>query len=109
LEHERAFADNPATLKDYFAKVLAPFVQLIANLIHNGSREWVIVIEGVSAAGKALPLMIINKEEAHYKGWYANLKSHDIETFSYSPKGWSDRELGIKWLVDNFHKYMEEE
>jgi hypothetical protein len=37
------------------------------HLIHNGSREWVIVIEGVSA-GKALPPMIINKEEAHYKG-----------------------------------------
>jgi hypothetical protein len=33
LERERAFADNPATLKDYFATVLAPFVQLIANLI----------------------------------------------------------------------------
>jgi hypothetical protein len=33
LERERAFADNPATLKDYFAKVLVPFVQPIANLI----------------------------------------------------------------------------
>jgi hypothetical protein len=79
------------------------------HLIHNRLREWVIVIEGVSAAGKALPPMIINKEDAYYKGWYANLKSHDIATFGYSLKGWSDRELRIKWLVDNFQKYTEEE
>jgi hypothetical protein len=79
------------------------------HLTHDGSREWVTVIEGVSAAGKVLPPMVINKGEAHYKDWYANLKSHDVATFGYSPKGWSDRELGIKWLVDNFQKYTEEE
>jgi hypothetical protein len=54
--------------------------------------------------------MVINKGEVHYKGWYANLKSHDRAIFGYLPKGWSNRELGIKWLVvDNFQKYMEEE
>jgi hypothetical protein len=56
-------------------------------LIHDGSCEWVTVIERVSAAGKVLPPMVINKGEAYYKGWYANLKSHDIAIFGYSPKG----------------------
>jgi hypothetical protein len=56
-------------------------------LTHDGSREWVIVIEGVSAEGKGLPPMVINKGEEHYKAWYANLKSHDIATLGYSPKG----------------------
>jgi hypothetical protein len=65
------------------------------HLTHDRSREWVTVIEGVSAAGKGLPPMVINKGEAHYKGWYANLESHDIVTFGYSPKRWSDHELGI--------------
>jgi hypothetical protein len=45
------------------------------HLIHDGSCEWVTVIERVSAAGKVLPPMVINKGEAYYKGWYANLKS----------------------------------
>jgi hypothetical protein len=56
-------------------------------LIHNRLCEWVIVIEGVLAPGKALPPMIINKEDAYYKGWYANLKSHNIVIFGYLLKG----------------------
>jgi hypothetical protein len=75
------------------------------HLTHDVSYEWVTVIEGVSAPGKVLLPMVINKGEAHYKGWYANLKCHDIVTFGYLSKGWSDRELGIKWLVDNVQKY----
>lgn len=79
------------------------------RLTHNGSREWVTVIESVSTTEKALRPMIINKAQAHYKGWYAKLKRVDVATFGYSPKGWSDQELGIKWLVDNFQKYTEKE
>lgn len=79
------------------------------RLTQDGSREWVTVIEGVSAAGIALPPMVINKGEAHYKGWYAKLQEKDEATFGFSPKGWSDRELGLKWLVENFQKYTEKE
>jgi hypothetical protein len=49
--------------------------------------EWVTVIEGVSVARKVLPPMVINKGEAHYKDWYANLKSHNIAIFGYLLKG----------------------
>ena len=43
------------------------------RLTHDGSREWVTVIEAVSTAGVVLPPMLVNKGEAHYMGWYAAL------------------------------------
>ncbi|KAH0607923.1 uncharacterized protein H6S33_001975 [Morchella sextelata] len=75
------------------------------RLTHNGSREWVTVIEAVSGAGEALPPMVINQGMAHYKGWYAGVKGDDIATFSYSPKGWTDSFLGMEWLIQNFDKF----
>ena len=72
------------------------------RLTHDGSREWVTVIEAVSAAGVVLPPMLVNKGEAHYMGWYAALRKGDQATFSYSKKGWTDQELGVEWLEKNF-------
>lgn len=75
------------------------------RLTHSGSREWVTVIESVSAAGVALPPMAINQGAGHYKGWYASITKKEVATFGYSPKGWTDSFLGIEWLQKNFEVY----
>jgi hypothetical protein len=77
----------------------------IPRLTHNSSCTWVTVIAAVSAAGVLLPPLTINEGAGHYKGWYSQLGADDIATFSYSPKGCSDQELGMEWLVKNFQPY----
>lgn len=66
--------------------------------MHDGSPEWVTVIEAVSAAGIVLLVMLLNKGEAYYMGWYAALKKGDRATFSYSKKGWTNLEHWVEWL-----------
>jgi len=68
----------------------------------DGSREWVTVIEAVSGDGRVLRPMIINKGQAHYMGWYAKLKRDDVATFGVSEKGWSNEDLGLRWLREIF-------
>ena len=72
------------------------------KLTQDGSREWVTVIEAISGDGRVLRPMIINKGRAHYMGWYAKLKRHDVATFGVSEKGWSNEELGLWWLKEIF-------
>jgi len=72
------------------------------NLVQDGSREWVTVIECVSGDGSALRPMIINKGQAHYMGWYSKLKKKDLAIFGVSEKGWSNEELGLRWLKELF-------
>ena len=74
----------------------------------DGNREIVTVIECVSAAGKVLPPMYIYKGSAHLMGWHAGVKREEAATFAWSPKGWTDRELGLEWLERNFEKYTKD-
>ena len=46
--------------------------------------------------------MSINKGNAHYMGWYTKLKKNDLATFGVSEKGWSNEELGLRWLKEVF-------
>jgi len=49
--------------------------------------------------------MAINQGAGHYKGWYASISKKKVATFGYSPKGWTDRFLGMEWLQKNFEAY----
>lgn len=75
--------------------------------MQDGLREWVTVIETVSGDGRVLRPMIINKGKAHYMGWYAKLKKHDLATFGVSEKGWSNEALGL-WLKEVFDRETRE-
>lgn len=83
-------------------KVICKKNRCSPRLTQDGSREWVTVIETVSGDGRVLRPMIINKGKAHYMGWYAKLKKHDLATFGVSEKGWSNEELGLRWLKEVF-------
>jgi hypothetical protein len=71
----------------------------------DGNREMVTVIECVSAAGKVLPPMYIYKGSVHLMGWHVGVEAKEEATFAWSPKGWTDRELGLEWVARNFEKY----
>jgi len=72
------------------------------KLTQDGSLDWVTVIEVILGDGCVLSPMIINKGRAHYMGWYAKLKWHDVATFGVSGKWWSNEELGLRWLKEIF-------
>ena len=74
----------------------------------DGNRETVTVIECVSASGEVLPPMYIYKGSVHLMGWYAGVEAEETPTFSWSPKGWTGRELGLAWLEHNFEKYTKD-
>ena len=39
--------------------------------------------------------MYIYKGSAHLMGWHAGVKAEETATFAWSPKEWTDRELGL--------------
>ena len=77
-------------------KVICKSGPRAGKLTQDGSREWVTVIEAVSGDGRVLRPMIINKNKAHYMGWYAKWKKKDLATFGVSEKGWSKEALGLR-------------
>jgi len=83
-------------------KVICRKHQRCPKMTQDGFQEWVTVIETVSGDGRVLCPMIINKGKAHYMGWYAKLKKHDLATFGVSEKGWSNEEVGLRWLQEVF-------
>jgi len=82
-------------------KVICKKGRRTTNLVQDGSQGWVTVIECVSSDGSALRPMIINKGQAHYMGWYSKRKK-DLAIFGVSEKGWSNEELGLRWLKELF-------
>lgn len=70
------------------------------------NRELLTVIECVGAGGVVLPPLITYKSAGHYMGWHklTNTKAADFR-FSYSKKGWTNRELGFTWLKDVFERF----
>jgi DDE superfamily endonuclease len=72
-----------------------------AFLRQDGNREWVSVIETVSASGDSLPSYIIFKGVYQKASWHQQLDSQHSK-IATSPKGWTDNELGLSWLQDHF-------
>jgi len=72
------------------------------------NREMVTVVDCISADGRAIPPLYIYKGSSHTMGWHAAVKKDDDATFAYSPKGWTDNELGLEWLERNFEKFTKD-
>jgi len=83
-------------------KVICKKGRRTTNLVRDGSREWVTVIEYVSGDGSSLRPMIMNKGQAHYRGWYSKLNKKDLAIFRVSEKGWSNEELRLRWQKEVF-------
>jgi hypothetical protein len=73
--------------------------------ILDGYREIVTVIECISSDGRVIPPMYINKGSRHLLGWHAGVQDKGQATCAWSTKGWTDNELGLEWVEQNFEKY----
>ena len=64
--------------------------------IQPGNRDWVTIIQGICAAGWAIPPFVIFGGKVLISSWYVDLpRDWVIET---SANGWTTNELGLKWL-----------
>ncbi|KAM4066302.1 DDE superfamily endonuclease [Hirsutella rhossiliensis] len=64
----------------------------------------VTVIEGINATGWALPSTIIFEGKVHQSNWYrTGIPSNWV--IGLSEKGWTNNELGFKWLTEVFDKH----
>jgi hypothetical protein len=68
------------------------------NLIQPGDREWVTVIQGICAAGYAIPPFIIYKGRVHISAWYEEAHIPYEWKLSVSENGWTNNVLGLEWL-----------
>ncbi len=73
--------------------------------LQPGDREWVTVIEAINACGWCLPAFIIFKGKVHLILWYENTNLLTDWVIALSENGWTNNELGLKWLTDIFHKH----
>jgi hypothetical protein len=68
------------------------------NLIQPGDREWVTIIQGICAAGYAIPPFIIYKGRVHISAWYEEQDIPYDWKLSVSENGWTNNQLGLEWL-----------
>ena len=68
------------------------------------SRIWTTIIECISAAGTALPPLVIFKGKHVQQQWIPDQLSNSIQgwQFTASPNGWTSNEIALGWLKDHF-------
>lgn len=68
-----------------------------------GKREWVTILECVSALGRVLPPLIIFKGAEVQQQWFScQLDEQDFENWRFccSETGWTNNTIALKWLKD---------
>ncbi|KAH8636379.1 hypothetical protein IG631_08214 [Alternaria alternata] len=65
--------------------------------IQPGNREWVTVIQGINAAGWAVPPFLIFAGQYHRSAWYEEDIPRDW-AIAVSDNGWTNNKLGVEWL-----------
>ncbi len=74
-----------------------------ARTVQPGNREWVTIIQGISAEGRAIPPFIIFAAKLHQSTWY-NSSLPPTWKIALSENGWTNDELGFQW-IQHFHQY----
>jgi DDE superfamily endonuclease/Tc5 transposase DNA-binding domain/helix-turn-helix, Psq domain len=72
--------------------------------VQPGNREWVTVIDCISSYGWNIPPVIIFEGKVHQSTWYSDTLPLDW-VIGVSENGWTDNELGLKWLEHVFEKH----
>jgi len=69
-----------------------------------GNREWVTVIETISANGSSLDPLIIFAGKVHQTSWFRELQAaeHRRWRVAVSSNGWTNDEIGLMWLKEIF-------
>ena len=75
-----------------------------ATVVQPGNREWTTAIEGINAAGWAIPPFIILAGKVHQSNWYRELPADWV--IAVSDNGWTTDELGFEW-IKHFNTHTE--
>ncbi|KAJ3510357.1 hypothetical protein NLJ89_g4727 [Agrocybe chaxingu] len=81
-------------------KVLISSDQKDAKLLEDGDRENITIVECVCADGTMIRPTVIFQGKRHNLEW--GRENPCDASISHSPKGWTDQELGSKWLERDF-------
>ena len=73
--------------------------------VQPGDRKWVTLIQGINAAGWAVPPFLIFTSTYHLSAWYQEELPLDW-VLAVSNNGWTTNVLGIDWLR-HFNAYTE--
>jgi hypothetical protein len=76
-----------------------------SKAIQPGNREWTTVIQGINAAGWAIPPFLIFAGKYHLSAWYEENIPRDW-AIAVSDNGWTTNEIGVEWLK-HFIKHTE--
>jgi hypothetical protein len=66
--------------------------------IQPGNREWTTVIQGINAAGWAIPPYLIFAGQYHLSAWYEEEDIPRDWAIAVSDNGWTTHEIGVDWL-----------
>ena len=71
------------------------------SVLQPGNREWVTTVETINALGWYLPPLIIFKGKRYIESWFCSDLPDDWR-FEVSPNGWTNDEIGLRWLQKLF-------
>jgi hypothetical protein len=74
------------------------------NVTSSKDRTWTTIVECVSATGQSLNPLVIFKGGSVQQQWFprSGLTKFDGWHFTSSDNGWTNNEIGVKWLQDVF-------
>ena len=64
----------------------------------TGITQWVTIIECITADGTSLKPYVIFMGQEPETGWWPATECLQDWVWAFSPKGWTDNELGVDWL-----------
>jgi hypothetical protein len=75
-----------------------------AKRLQQGNWEWVMVTQGITAMGWAIPPFFIFAGRHHLPAWYKKEGLPQDWAIAVSENGWTTNELGVEWL-EHFDKH----
>jgi hypothetical protein len=66
--------------------------------VQPGNREWITVIQAISAEGQLIPPFIIGAGQYHLANWYRECDLPGDWVIALSQNGWTNNQLGLDWL-----------
>src|SRR5271169_3398611 len=81
--------------------VIAPTDQAL-QLVSPETREWISIIESVSAGGTSTRPVIIFKGQNIQTTWFPGTPEVPDWPYVASPKGWTSDEISLKWFQSVF-------
>lgn len=77
-----------------------------SHLVQDGGREWVTLVETVSATGGVTPPFLVYAAKSQRESWH-DYVDRDEATFSISDTGYMHHRLSLKWLKEHFEKFSQ--